>query len=73
MTLEDFVGDYADAAQLQHAVADASSARLALVLCTIGIYSVLAYSVKRRMREIGLRLAFGASFATLPGWSLFRG
>jgi putative ABC transport system permease protein len=34
---------------------------LALVLCTVGIYSVLAYSVKRGMKEIGLRIAFGAT------------
>ena len=33
----------------------------ALVLCTVGIYSVLAYSVKRGMKDIGLRIAFGAS------------
>ena len=34
---------------------------LALVLCTVGIYSVLAYSVKLGMKDIGLRIAFGAS------------
>ena len=34
---------------------------LALVLCTVGIYSVLAYSVKRGMKDIGLRIAFGAT------------
>ncbi|HSY68777.1 MAG TPA: ABC transporter permease, partial [Edaphobacter sp.] len=34
---------------------------LALVLSTVGIYSVLAYSVKRGMKDIGLRIAFGAT------------
>jgi ABC-type antimicrobial peptide transport system permease subunit len=46
---------------------------LALVLACVGLYGLLHYSVARRTREIGIRMALGARPSTVIGSVMRRG
>jgi predicted permease len=60
LTLEEFVGETLTQHSFNMQLL-AVFGGLALLLCTVGIYSVLSYAVRRGMKEIGLRMAFGAT------------
>lgn len=71
-TLDALVADAVARPRLQTALLGAF-ALLALVMACVGLYGVLAYAVEQRRREMGVRLAIGATPGAIRRLIVFEG
>jgi putative ABC transport system permease protein len=71
-SMEDIVG-LAVAQRRQHTTLLVAFGALAMLIAALGIYGLLAQSVAARSREIGLRMALGATWRNVVAMVMARG